>query len=69
MILLDIVHDVSVTHPLGNCDELPFLHISINALEPHDVRVGQSAPEYDFPAKLLEQSCLAHVLAIQINQH
>ena len=65
MILLDVAHDISVRHPLRNSGKLSFFHISINTLKLQDVWVRKDAPEYDFFAKLLEQSHLVPMLAVR----
>ena len=54
MILLDVVHYVTVSHPLGNSGKLSFVHIPIDADKLQDVWVRQGVPEYDFFAELLE---------------
>ena len=53
MILSNEFHNVSVRHPLRNSDELPFLHVSLNASKLQDVGMGQRIPENDFLAKSL----------------
>jgi hypothetical protein len=53
-VLLDVLHDVSVLHPLRNSDELSFCHISIDTDKIQDVWMGQRSPEHNFFAKLLE---------------
>ena len=60
MILLDIVHYVSVSHPFGNGGKRSAFHVSVNTGKLQDVRVRQSAPEYDFLAELLEQNRSVH---------
>ena len=43
-VLFDVLHDVSVFHPLRHSDELPFLHIPSNSNELQDVRMGHRTP-------------------------
>lgn len=65
MVLLDVVHYVSVSHPFRNSDKFSFFHVPVNSRKLQDVRVGRSAPEYGFFAKVLEQNRSVHMLAIR----
>ena len=52
-VVLNVVHDAPVHHPLRHNDELSFLQIFPNPNKFQDVRVGQSLPEKDFHVKSL----------------
>ena len=49
----EVLHNVSVRHPLPSSGELPFIHIPLNPNELHYVRMGYCIPEDDFFAKFL----------------
>ena len=56
MIVLNVVHDAPMHHPLRRNDELSFLQIFLNPDKFQDVWMGQRFPEKDFLVKSLEQS-------------
>ena len=53
--IFDVLHDISVHHPLRYSDKLPFLHLPLNSSKFQDVRMGKCTPEDDFFAKLLDE--------------